>query len=146
MIEWIRVSGATAAALVLAAIMVVAAVAKLRSPSGTRADFESMGLIGAGPLSVAVPVVEFLVAVLLIVAPGWGGVLAAAILVTFTVVIVRILMDPTRLSPSCACFGGFARSPLSSRHLVRNALLLVLALVAASFDGGLNPLLAVVLH
>lgn len=145
-IDWLRETGATAAALVLGAVMVRAAWAKRRSPAQTEADFASLGLVAAGPLAVAVPVVELAVAALLVLTPGWGGVVAAALLAAFTAVLVRVLRNPDGLTPSCACFGGSNRSPVSSRHLVRNAALLALAFVAASFDGVFSPLFAFVLY
>ncbi len=146
MIDWIRATGATGAALILGAVMVRAALAKLRSLAQTEADFASLGLVAAGPLAVAVPVVELAVAALLVLAPGWGGVVAAALLAAFTAVIVRVLRSPDGLTPSCACFGGSNRSPVSSRHVARNAVLLGLALIAASFDGLFSPLVAFVLY
>lgn len=134
------------AALALAAVMVRAAVAKLGSRQETADDFASLGLVAAGPLAVIVPILELAVAVLLVVAPGWGGVVAAALLTAFTAVLARVLRRPEGLAPSCACFGGASRSPLSWRHLVRNGTLLALALVAASFDGAFSPLVGFVVY
>lgn len=132
--------------MILGAVMVRAALAKLRSLPQTEADFASLGLVASGPLAVAVPVVELAVAVLLVLAPGWGGVVAAALLASFTAVILRVLRNPDGLTPSCACFGGSNRSPVSSRHVARNAALLALAFIAASFDGLFSPLFAFVLY
>ena len=137
---------ATGSALLLAVIMVRAGWAKLRSRRQTEADFAALGLAAAGPLAVAVPAAELLVAALLIVTPGWGAVVAAALLTAFTAIIARVLLDPGGLSPSCACFGGSSRAPISRRHLVRNGLLLALAALAVSFDGVVSPLFAFVLY
>jgi len=145
-IDWVRGSGAIIAALLLGAVMVRAAVAKLGSRRQTEEDFASLGLVAAGSLAVAVPIVELAVAALLVTAPGWGGVVAAALLTAFTAVLVRVLRRPDGLVPSCACFGGSSRSPISWRHLARNGVLLALALAAASFDGLFSPLLAFVLY
>lgn len=134
------------AALLLAAVMLRAAIAKLGSRRQTEEDFASLGLVAAGRLAVIVPVVELAVAALLVTAPGWGGVVAAALLAAFTAILVRVLRRPGGLVPSCACFGGSNRSPISWRHLARNGVLLALALVAASFDGLFSPLFAFVLY
>ena len=146
MIEWVRGAGAVGAALVLAAVMLRAGVAKLGSRDQTEDDFAALGLIAPGTLAVVVPILELAVAALLVTAPGWGGVVAAALLTAFTAVLVRILRPPDGLVPSCACFGGSSRSPISWRHLARNGVLLAAALVAASFDGVLGPLFAFVLY
>ncbi len=144
--DWIRGPGATAAALLLAAILTWAAGAKLRSRRQTEADFTSLGLVAAAPLAVAVPVAELVAAALLVTAPGWGGALAAALVVGFSVVIVRVLRHPGGLTPTCACFGGSSHRPLSYHHLVRNGVLLLLALIAASFSGGMSPIFGFVLY
>jgi len=145
-IDWVRGAGATVAALALGAVMVRAAIAKLGSREQTEADFASLGLVAAGRLAVVVPIGELAVAALLVVAPGWGGVVAAALLAAFTAVLVRVLRRPDGLVPSCACFGGSSRSPISWRHLARNGMLLALALVAAAFDGRFSPLFGFVLY
>jgi len=132
--------------MILAVVMVRAAVTKLQSRRQTEKDFASLGLVGAETLAVAVPAVEFVVAILLVVTPGWGGIVAAALLAAFTVVLGRTLRNPDGPAPTCACFGGSSRSPVSWRHVVRNGGLLVLALVASTFDGLFTPLLAFVLY
>lgn len=134
------------AALALGAVMVRAAIAKLGSREQTGNDFASLGLVAANRLAVAVPIVELVVAALLVVAPGWGGVIAAALLTSFTALLVRVLRRPDGLVPTCACFGGSSRSPISWRHLARNGVLLALAFVAATFDGHFSPLVGIVLY
>lgn len=134
------------AALLLGAVMIRAAVAKLAARRQTEDDFASLGLKASGPLAVAVPLAELAAAALLVVAPGWGGVVAAALLTAFTAILVRVLLRPHGLVPTCACFGGSSRSPVSWRHLTRNGVLLALAFVAASFDGLFSPLFAFVLY
>ena len=146
MTEALRGPVAVGAAFVLAVVLGWAAVAKLRSRDQTQDDFESLGLVGSKRLAVAVPVVELATAGLLVLVPSWGGVVAAALLAAFTAVIVRVLREPDGLTPTCACFGGSTRSPLSWRHLARNGALLILALLAASFDGAGGPILGSVLY
>jgi uncharacterized membrane protein YphA (DoxX/SURF4 family) len=55
---------------------------------------------------------------------------AAALLVSFTVLIAARLREGKR--PPCACFGAWSARPIGIGHVVRNAVLLSLALVAAS--------------
>ena len=121
---------AYAAALVLAAVLVVAGVAKFRRPQSTAEDFASLGLPRPGLLAVLVPVVEFACAILLVVVPGWGGVASFGLLAAFTAVLVTVLRSG-RVVP-CACFGGNDRDPISIRHVVRNGVLGLLALAAAT--------------
>lgn len=124
---------ALAAALLLAGVLAVAGVAKLRRPADTAADFASLGLPAARPLAVVVPVVELACAALLVVVPGWGGVAAFGLLALFTANLVAVVRSGRVVS--CACFGSASRSPISARHLVRNGALLVLALAAATVAG-----------
>lgn len=53
---------------------------------------------------------------------------AVAMLLTFTALLVLRLAQGKR--PSCACFGSWSAKPLGWQHLVRNAVLLGLAVVA----------------
>ncbi len=124
---------ALAAALALAATFGVAAVAKLRSAAATEADFASLGLPRPDLWVRLVPAMESATAAVLVVVPGWGGVLAFALLAAFTANLAAVLRSG-RVA-SCACFGGATATPVSSRHLVRNGILLAVALLAATFDG-----------
>ncbi len=121
---------ALVAALVLALVFVVAGVAKLRRPGATAEDFAELGLPLAGPLAVVVPVVELACAALLVVVPGWGGVASFGLLALFTANLAVVVRSGRVVR--CACFGAADRDPVSVRHLVRNAVLAVLALAAAT--------------
>jgi hypothetical protein len=77
------------------------------------------------------PVVELLVGAGLVTGVtrrplGW---VAVALLVAFSAVLARSLAAGRR--PVCACFGGWSTRPIGPATLMRNALLLALALVAA---------------
>jgi len=121
-----------AAAVVLAAVLVWAAVAKLRSPIRTAEDFASLGLRRPWLLARLVPGVEVVVATMLLVVRPWGGTAATALLVGFTTIIVRVLLDPEAfVGASCACFGGSSHRPLAWPAVARNGVLLALALTAA---------------
>ena len=124
---------AIVSAIILAATFTVAAVAKFRSKSATTTDFQSLGLPRPALWAVAVPLLEVMTALLLVIVPGWGGVAAFALLAAFTATLAVVLRSG-RVA-TCACFGGASTKPVSSRHLVRNAGLLVLAVVASTFDG-----------
>jgi uncharacterized membrane protein YphA (DoxX/SURF4 family) len=82
------------------------------------------------PMAIAVPYVEIVVGVLLVVQlfTPWPAVVAVGMLVVFTVVIVRRIRDGSR--PPCGCFGSRSKRPLGAYHLVRNLVFLALALLA----------------
>lgn len=109
------------AAGVLAAVFLWAAAAKLVR----RPDMTPLGL---PPWTAnAVAAVEVVLAAVLLAAPVAGGIAALALLAGFTTFLVRRLGTGT----GCGCFGGAAAKPVSSQDLMRNAVLLVLAGVAA---------------
>ena len=57
-----------------------------------------------------------------------AAVIALAVLATMTALIVRRLAQHEH--PPCACFGAWSAKPLGWGHVVRNVLLMVLAVVA----------------
>lgn len=117
-------------AVFLAAVLVVAGVGKLRRPAATAAGMTDLGLPVAGALAWAVPASELAIAAVLIVSPGWGGVLAFALLAAFTVVLVSTIRAG-RLVP-CRCFGGTNDAPVSRGDVIRNIWLLGHAAVATT--------------
>lgn len=121
---------ARAAALVLAVVLVVAAGAKLARRGATGRELESLGLVAPEVLAWAVPAAELGVALLLVLAPAWGGMAAFALLVAFTTVLVRVLRSGRTVS--CNCFGALSSRPISPTTLLRNLALLALAVVAAT--------------
>jgi hypothetical protein len=128
-----------AAAVCLAVILAVAAAAKARDRSSTASDFASLGLPRADLWAVGIPLLELASAIGLVLNPGWGGVVAFALLTAFTTNLVLIVRSG-RVA-HCACFGGSSAAPVSGRHLARNAVLLGLALAAATLDGWIWDLL-----
>jgi uncharacterized membrane protein YphA (DoxX/SURF4 family) len=87
---------------------------------------------GLGAPSFVIPVVpwfEIVVGAILIVqlAPVAAGVVALATLLIFTGLIARRLAQGQH--PPCACFGAWSAKPLGPGHLVRNGVLIVLAVV-----------------
>ncbi len=121
-------------AVVLAAVFAWAAAAKLRDRDGTASEFAAMGLPAPTAASVAVPVVELVVAVALVLGaavgrPSPAAFAAFALLVGFTVHLASIVR--TGRPVACRCFGGASTEPVSGRSLVRNGVLLTLAAFVA---------------
>jgi uncharacterized membrane protein YphA (DoxX/SURF4 family) len=129
-----------AAALVLAAVFAWAAVAKFRTPDETAASFHGLGLPAAAVLAKAVPVVELAVAAGLIVVPAATSWIALALVVAFSLVIVRAVAAGSTVT--CACFGAAGAAtddtarPVSTVEVVRNAGLGALAIVASGAAPG----------
>lgn len=120
-----------AARLLLAAVFLVAAIAKLVDPARTRQTMRDFGVpTRAAPLAVGgVVVAEMLIAVLLLFArTAWiGDAAALALLAIFSIVIsVQLLRGRT---PECRCFGQIAAGPIGWRSLLRNAILAALAVL-----------------
>jgi hypothetical protein len=115
--------------VVLAAVLAVAAGAKLIERDGTRESLRGFGAAEAlvAPMAVAVPLVEAGLAVLLLV-PATAGAAAAGALVlllAFTGAIARALAGGR--AGDCHCFGQLTAGRVGYGALVRNALLVALA-------------------
>jgi uncharacterized membrane protein YphA (DoxX/SURF4 family) len=87
---------------------------------------------GLGASAFVIPVVpwfEIVVGAILIVqlAPVAAGVVALVTLVIFTGLIALRLVQGRH--PPCACFGAWSAKPLGPGHLVRNGVLILLAVV-----------------
>jgi hypothetical protein len=121
---------AGASAVALAFVLLVAAVTKVRDRTGTRSSFRGLGVPAPNQLAVAVPVAEGAVAVALVFVPIVGGIAASVLLASFTAAVARAIAQ--RRNVPCACFGARTARPVSGRTLVRNAGLIVLALVATA--------------
>jgi uncharacterized membrane protein YphA (DoxX/SURF4 family) len=119
----------TVSAVFLACVLGIAAASKTRDIKGTRSGFIDLGLPRPGLLAWAVPLAEALVALLMVLTPGWGGVAAFALLSGFTVVLV-VTIRSGRIVP-CRCFGGSSSEPVSWAQVARNAWLLSHAVVAS---------------
>ena len=120
--------------LALAAVLTLAAVAKLRAPGAFAASLEGLGLVPARlrrPLAVLVPAAELLIALLLAL-PGTvtAGFLAAA-LFCCGLTAVPALVVARGQTAVCACFGA-AEVPMGGVHIVRNAVLLAAACLGSA--------------
>lgn len=128
-----------APALIVATVLLVSGVAKLRTPDD-ESGWTEMGIPAALRqewLMRVHPVAEILLGIALVVLGGTLGVVAgAAATVLFAVYLVMIWRAKQR-SPdaSCACFG--ARKPITGRTLLRNAWLVLLSALAAVGLGAL---------
>jgi hypothetical protein len=132
---------ALAARIVLAVVLVVSAISKLRAPTITREQVSA--LVGARHGRVvarALPMVELALAVALLA--WWSfvpGVAALVLIGGFTVVLVRA---QTRRLP-CPCFGGGVHAvPVGPAAIVRNGVLAALAVLATASPEGATWLAA----
>jgi methylamine dehydrogenase accessory protein MauD len=117
------------ARLLLAAVFAVAGLAKLVDRAGSRQTLADFGvpIVLAGPLGVAVPLVELAVAVALIpTATAWWGALVALALLLVFVVGISLTLASGR-TPSCRCFGQIASGPVGRSTLLRNGALAAVA-------------------
>lgn len=143
-------SSAPVAALIvvatLAAVLLTSGVAKLRDTRATRDAFDALRVPTVVPPDVsakALPWVEIVLAVLVLIAP-------AGLLVPVTAALVLLMLAYTWIVAralgfdepvSCSCFGKLGRHTIDRTILARNVLLTALAAVLAWFavDGGSTP-------
>lgn len=116
------------ARVLLGLVFAVSAAAKLAGLRQWQANADALGV----PAGVATPVpfVEAALGGLLVagLATPWPAVAAAVLLLAFTALLGVRLAQGSR--PPCACFGAWSARPLGPGHLVRNAGLLALSMVA----------------
>lgn len=119
------------ARLLLAAVFLLAGLAKFADPKGASDALRDFGLPRALAhlFALLLPLVELAVAAALVpVASAWYGACGAlALLVTFLIGIAIALARGR--TPDCHCFGQVHSAPIGKKTLIRNA---VLAAVAAA--------------
>ena len=132
-----RAELASVAAALLAVVFGWAAFAKLGDRFGAAGRFRRLGLPAPSAMVWIVVSVEIVTALALVTRPRLGGVIAATVLVGFTV----FLADAIRrgVLVGCGCFGQAADHPVSARDLVRNVGLLALAVVATGATTFVRP-------
>jgi uncharacterized membrane protein YphA (DoxX/SURF4 family) len=124
-------SFASAVVLLLAGVFVWAAVAKLSDRRATTRAFAGLGLPSPGNLAVAVPAVEIALAVILVLFPRVGAMLAAGLLISFSLLLWRAkTSNPT---VRCGCFGAADDEPVTWVTFVRNGVLVGASMFAATF-------------
>ena len=96
---------------------------------GDRWPIEAQALGTPPRIAVVVPWFEIALGALLIVqvSPVIVGSIAAATLVIFSLLILRRLQQGDH--PVCACFGQWSAQPLSWKHLARNTMFILLAIL-----------------
>ena len=119
-----------AAGVLVALTLLLAGVSKLATPAQWRSQAAGLGV--PQPLATVTPFVELALGALLLVqvqrhAVAW---LALALFGTFTALLVLRLAQGKR--PPCACFGSLSSKPIGPGHLVRNMVLIGLAVLAAT--------------
>jgi len=126
---------AFAARIVLAVVLAIAAIAKVRSRPAVREQVATLVSARAAPVvTPLLPAVELLVAVGLVV--WWSavpGIVALLLLALFTLVLVRA---EARRVP-CLCFGSSnLDAPVGSAGVIRNGVLAALAVLAVGSPAG----------
>lgn len=114
---------------VVGLVLVFAGTAKLSGRDAWRAQARALG---APPWVAAVlPPVEVVLGAVLVFGLGspWAALAAAGLLTAFTVAVVVRLARGQR--PPCACFGRVASRPIGPLTVVRNVVLVGLAVAAA---------------
>lgn len=120
------------ARLVLAVTFMISAVAKFRDQDGARQAVKDFGIPASIAPAVAVVIAPLETAsALLLLTSGWGVVagaaLAASLLLAFTVGITINLLRGNRVD--CHCFGALSQKPLSWWSVIRNLMLMALAVL-----------------
>ena len=115
------------ASIILGGVMCVAGGSKIAM--GDRWPVEAQALGAPKLIAPIVPWIEIALGALLIVQlkPEVVGALSVALLVAFTLLIMRQLQKGER--PVCACFGSWSSKPLSWNHVARNAGFIALAVI-----------------
>jgi uncharacterized membrane protein YphA (DoxX/SURF4 family) len=123
------VTVAAVAGFALGVVLLASGALKLAAGPRWTAQAAAMGAPAAAV--PAVPWIELALGTLLVagVARPVVALLAAAMLVVFTVVLVVRLAEGRRVP--CACFGARSARPIGVGSVVRNLVLIALALVAA---------------
>jgi peroxiredoxin/uncharacterized membrane protein YphA (DoxX/SURF4 family) len=131
------------ARLVLAALFILAALAKLSDLKGSRKAIIEFGLpaVLASPLALLLPLAELGVGAALI--PGssaWWGALGALGLLLLFVVGISINLARGR-KPECHCFGQLHSAPAGWKTLARNGVLAAIAgfVLWEGYEGGAGP-------
>lgn len=117
------------AGTIIGVIFVAAGASKLSAVEQWRASARDMGV--ATWISGLVPWVEIVLGGSVIGRLGlpWSAWAVVAVLALFTLVILRQLLRGYR--PGCGCFGERSAAPLGARHVMRNAVFIVIGVLAA---------------
>ena len=117
------------ARLLLAAVFLVAGLAKLVDRSGSRSSLVNFGIPSrlAGPLGVLLPVAEVIVAIALIpTSTAWWGAIGTVTLLLLFIAGIGVNMARGK-HPDCHCFGQLHSAPAGWATLGRNTALAAIA-------------------
>ena len=117
----------TISSVIVGVVICVAGASKIAS--GQRWPIDAVALGTPDVLVPVVPWFEIILGALLVahIAPVITGIIAFVLLTVFTFLIVRQLRLGHR--PVCACFGAWSSRPLGPEHVVRNVILMALAIL-----------------
>lgn len=121
----------------LAALFAAAAVHKLRDLAAFRATLAAYALLPAAlvrPAALLLPGVEIATSIGLLAGGAYGGAVAAALLLLYSAAIGWNLWRG-RTEIDCGCFARAVRAPLGVDLIIRNGLLLAVAIAAAGQPG-----------
>ena len=124
------------ARFVLAAVFVVAGWGKARDPAGTRIAVRAFGVPARAVTAVAflLPVAELTVAFLLVFgSTATAGAAGAVILLAVFIVAIAVSLARGE-RPDCHCFGQARAEPVGGMTLVRNCVLVALAIFVLAFS------------
>lgn len=121
--------------LLVAGVLLLSGVAKLRHPDADRDGFEALqvpAFLSAPWMMAALPYAEVALALGLLLTQGWVllgvATLAALLCAGYWVLIARAVVAKRKVS--CNCFGQLTTGTVGPWTLVRNSVLLVVALLA----------------
>lgn len=140
MIAVLLETAATLSAVVLAAVLAAAAAVKWTSLTETAEEFAALGIGRSRALPALVATAEAGAAIALIARPPLGAGAAGLLLVAFTGVVTWALATGKQVS--CGCFGPLSNETVTSATVVRNIVLLALAVLAGSRSSLATPDLA----
>jgi thiol-disulfide isomerase/thioredoxin/uncharacterized membrane protein YphA (DoxX/SURF4 family) len=127
--------------LVLAVVFAIAGIAKFLSKKTTAEMLREFSVPAsmAEPAALLLPAAELITALLLVssATAEVGAVVATFLLLMFSLAIAVNLSRGRR--PSCQCFGALSARPVSASTLVRNGVLLLMALAIAASGLGREP-------
>ncbi|MEI2712447.1 MAG: MauE/DoxX family redox-associated membrane protein [Nocardioides sp.] len=136
------------APLILIAVLVFSAMAKWNASDSTRSALRLLRVpeaLQAAAVARSVPPGELLIAAALFLPAGWparlGALAATGLMLIYWGLIARgLTFDPR---PTCGCFGRIGQNQVTERTLVRNTLLVAVAVVwtVATWQGDSLPAL-----
>ncbi|WP_404392332.1 MauE/DoxX family redox-associated membrane protein [Humibacillus xanthopallidus] len=120
---------------ILAVVLVVSAVGKLRSPAASAQAFTALRVprpLSAPPVVRALPWVEIVLGLALVTVGGWVGVVVSlavlALFAAYLALVIRARGFDTDVD--CACFGSLGPGRITRVTVWRNTWLLALAVVS----------------